>query len=175
MAMFDDLKQGLAEVDAFLSGEHTGAKVTIPAQVDVKIIRKRLNMTQAKFASAFGFSLDTIKHWEAGRRNPEGPARALLTVISKNPKLCSRHCIPKSPSTGRRLSSWYPIPPGTWVRQPIHSHEHRQARHPSRLSSQQERHVIRLLRRAGPLMYRVQDHRDDFGILTIGVPGHQFN
>jgi putative transcriptional regulator len=97
MAMFDDLKQGLAEVDAFLSGEHTGAKVTIPAQVDVKIIRKRLNMTQAKFASAFGFSLDTIKHWEAGRRNPEGPARALLTVISKNPNAVLSALHPEKP------------------------------------------------------------------------------
>src|SRR5580704_14097166 len=97
MAMLDDLKQGLAEVDAFLSGQDMGAKVTIPAQVDVKIIRKRLNMTQTKFASAFGFSLDTIKRWEAGRRTPEGPARALLTVISKNPRAVLAALHPESP------------------------------------------------------------------------------
>jgi putative transcriptional regulator len=97
MAMFDDLKQGLAEVDAFLSCQDTGAKVAIQAHVDVKTIRKRLNMTQAKFASVFGFSIDTIKHWEAGRRTPEGPARALLTVISKNPRAVLSALHPEKP------------------------------------------------------------------------------
>ena len=54
-------------------------------EVDVKAIRNRLGMTQAKFSDTFGFSLDAIKHWEGGRRTPEAPARTLLTVIDKNP------------------------------------------------------------------------------------------
>jgi|SRR5579871_521763 len=86
MAMFEDLKQGLAEVDAFLGGEQDGYKVTVPAQVDVKSIRKGLNLTQAKFSNLFGFSLDAVKHWEGGRRTPEASARAFLTVIANNPK-----------------------------------------------------------------------------------------
>jgi hypothetical protein len=51
----------------------------------VKSIRKGLNMTQAGFSDAFGFSLDAVKHWEGGRRTPEASARAFLTVISRNP------------------------------------------------------------------------------------------
>lgn len=31
---FEDLKAGLAEADAFMSGENTGAKVHIPAAID---------------------------------------------------------------------------------------------------------------------------------------------
>ncbi len=84
--MFEDLKQGLQEVDDFLGGKRAGFKVTVPADVDVKSIRKGLNMTQASFSDTFGFSLDAVKHWEGGRRTPEASARAFLTVIAKNPK-----------------------------------------------------------------------------------------
>lgn len=83
--MFDDLMNGLNEVDAFLAGEKKGFKVTVPAEVDVKEIRTKLHMTQARFSDTFGFSLDTVKHWEGGRRTPETPARAFLTVIARNP------------------------------------------------------------------------------------------
>ncbi|MEI9971217.1 MAG: NadS family protein [Ignavibacteriota bacterium] len=86
MAMFDDLKKGLHEIDDFLAGARDGYKVTAPAQIDVKGIRKGLHMTQARFSQTFGFSLDAVKHWEGGRRTPESSARAFLTVISKNPK-----------------------------------------------------------------------------------------
>ena len=84
-AIFNDLMRGLDEVDAFLAGENAGYKVNLPAEVDVKSIRKRLKMTQARFSSTFGFSLDAVKHWEGGRRTPESSARAFLTVIAKNP------------------------------------------------------------------------------------------
>lgn len=84
--VFQDLKNGLKEVDAFLSGETSGYKVSVPTDVDVKAIRGRLNMTQSKFSDVFGFSLDAVKHWEGGRRMPEAAARAFLTVIAKNPQ-----------------------------------------------------------------------------------------
>lgn len=83
--LFDDLMTGLDEVDAFLAGKTGGYKVNLPAEVDVKGIRKRLKMTQARFSRTFGFSLDAVKHWEGGRRTPESSARAFLTVIAKNP------------------------------------------------------------------------------------------
>lgn len=84
-AMFDDLMNGLNQVDAFLAGEKSGYRVSVPANVDVKGIRKRLHMTQARFSDTFGFSLDAVKHWEGGRRTPEFSARAFLTVIARNP------------------------------------------------------------------------------------------
>ena len=81
---FDDLKTGLDEVDTFLAGESVGYKVTLPAEVDVKSIRKRLKTTESRFSYTFGFSFDAVKHWEGGRRTPEASARALLTVIARN-------------------------------------------------------------------------------------------
>src|ERR1700747_1021527 len=82
---FEQMMDGLNDVEAFLAGEQEGFKAHVPQEVDVKAIRNRLGMTQAKFSDMFGFSLDAIKHWEGGRRTPEAPARTLLTVIDKNP------------------------------------------------------------------------------------------
>jgi putative transcriptional regulator len=82
---FEQMMDGLNDVEAFLAGEQEGFKAHVPQDVDVKAIRNRLGMTQARFSDTFGFSLDAIKHWEGGRRNPEAPARTLLTVIDKNP------------------------------------------------------------------------------------------
>jgi putative transcriptional regulator len=82
---FEQMMDGLNDVEAFLAGKQEGFKAHVPQEVDVKAIRSRLGMTQARFSNTFGFSLDAIKHWEGGRRNPEAPARTLLTVIDKNP------------------------------------------------------------------------------------------
>ena len=43
-------------------------------------------MTQEEFAGQFGFSINTLRHWEQGRRVPEGPTRAYLLVIDRDPK-----------------------------------------------------------------------------------------
>ena len=82
---FEEMMAGLSDVEAFLAGKQEGFKAHVPHEVDVKAIRNRLGMTQARFSDTFGFSLDAIKHWEGGRRTPEAPARTLLTVIDKNP------------------------------------------------------------------------------------------
>ena len=82
---FEQMMDGLNDVEAFLAGQQQGFKAYVPQAVDVKAIRNRLGMTQAKFSDTFGFSLDAIKHWEGGRRTPEASARTLLTVIEKNP------------------------------------------------------------------------------------------
>ena len=81
--VFDDMMTGLNEVESFLAGEEAGYKISVPAEVDVKAIRKKLNMTQSRFSDTFGFSLDAVKHWEGGRRTPESSARVLLTVIAR--------------------------------------------------------------------------------------------
>ncbi len=84
-AVFDKLMRGLEEAKAYMEGERKGYRVNVPPTVDVRSIRKGLHMTQAAFSNSFGFSLDAVKHWEGGRRTPEVPARAYLTVIQRNP------------------------------------------------------------------------------------------
>lgn len=60
--------------------------VHIPAEIDVKAIRCRLGLTQQQFAIRFGFSVNTLRHWEQGRRIPEAPTRAYLLVIDREPR-----------------------------------------------------------------------------------------
>lgn len=102
--LFDDLKTGLEEIDSFLAGKAAGFKVTLPTEVDVKSIRKRLKMTQSRFSDTFGFSLDAVKHWEGGRRTPESSARAFLTVIARNPGAVIEALHPESGKGSRRSS-----------------------------------------------------------------------
>jgi putative transcriptional regulator len=53
--------------------------------MDVRAIRTKLGMTQQQFAGEFGFSVNTLRHWEQGKRQPEGPTRAYLLVIDRAP------------------------------------------------------------------------------------------
>ncbi len=53
--------------------------------VDVKALRKKLGMTQAKFCKTFKLSIGTVRDWEQRRFVPEGPAHVLLTIIERDP------------------------------------------------------------------------------------------
>jgi|tagenome__1003787_1003787.scaffolds.fasta_scaffold18258826_1 putative transcriptional regulator len=80
------------EANAIARGEADPStyRVHVPDNLDVAKIRKRLNMSQNKFAARFGISPATLKDWEHNRRKPEGPARVLLMVIDKEPEAVSR-------------------------------------------------------------------------------------
>ena|SRR5688500_14312731 len=81
----DSIRRGLHEAIAYAAGDAdvSSYRVHVPSQVNVAAIRRQLDMTQAEFAARFGFSLDTLRHWEQGKRRPEGAARAYLTVIAR--------------------------------------------------------------------------------------------
>ncbi len=85
--LFEEMMQGLGEAQAFLEGERKGFIAHVPESVDVKGLRSRLRMSQSEFSSAFGFSVDAVRHWEAHRRTPEASARAFLKVIEFNPQM----------------------------------------------------------------------------------------
>lgn len=84
----DSIRRGLEEAIAYVEGpsDPDSYGVYIPETIDVKSIRMKIGMTQEEFAGRFGFSINTLRHWEQGRRVPEGPTRAYLLVIDRNPK-----------------------------------------------------------------------------------------
>ena len=84
----NSIRRGLAEAVAYAEGtaDKSLYRVHIPAKLDVKAIRGRLKMTQQQFAARFGFNIHTLRHWEQGRRRPEGPTRAYLLVIDREPE-----------------------------------------------------------------------------------------
>jgi DNA-binding transcriptional regulator YiaG len=54
---------------------------------DVAALRKFVGLTQARFARAMGISVHTLRNWEQGRRQPEGPAVALLRIAARHPRI----------------------------------------------------------------------------------------
>lgn len=84
------LIQGMTEALAFANGEATDAIVHIPDDINVRRIRKKLQMSQATFAAAFGFPVRTLQEWEQGRRMPSGAAKNFLYVIDQEPEAVSR-------------------------------------------------------------------------------------
>ena len=55
------------------------------AQMGVRDLRRRAQLTQIEFAARLGVPVETIRNWEQGKRAPRGPARALLAVIAHSP------------------------------------------------------------------------------------------
>ena len=84
---FKSIEAGLTEAIAHAKGRTIKARVHYPKAIDVKAIRAQVGMSQTEFASSFGISVGTLRHWERGDRAPHGPARVLLHVVSKQPKV----------------------------------------------------------------------------------------
>lgn len=83
---FESIAAGLGEAIEHASGKSSKATAHHFDPVDVKAIRAQVGMSQTEFAASFGISLGTLRHWERGDRQPHGPARVLLTVLSRQPK-----------------------------------------------------------------------------------------
>lgn len=82
-----EIIQGLEEIKAWKRGEKKLRifAVELPRAADVPAIRKELGLSQEQFAGFMGVSVSTLRNWEQERREPHGPARALLLVASKEP------------------------------------------------------------------------------------------
>lgn len=84
----DRILQGLQEALAHAQGETVpGLVVHVPAHVDVAAVRQRTGLSQTAFSRRIGVSPATLRNWEQGRRTPEGPARVLLALLDRNPRI----------------------------------------------------------------------------------------
>jgi putative transcriptional regulator len=76
----------IRQARAYARGEVSDGFVAhLPKEVDVRKIRRKLQLSQAQFARRFGFSPAAVRDWEQHRRQPERAARVLLLVISRDP------------------------------------------------------------------------------------------
>ncbi|OUD13892.1 NadS family protein [Thioflexithrix psekupsensis] len=87
---FESIRQGLTEAIEFAKGNKEKAIVHEFTPIDVKNIRVKVGMSQSEFASAFGISVSTLRHWERGDRTPRGAALVLLNIVAKEPKAVLR-------------------------------------------------------------------------------------
>jgi putative transcriptional regulator len=79
--------EGMQQAIAWARGENGDVRVTIVnvPEVDVRAVRATMGLSQAQFATKFGFSPATLRNWEQGRSRPDTPTRVLLAVIAKHP------------------------------------------------------------------------------------------
>lgn len=102
MSVYEGIMQGLQEAVDYTEGKITARRNKLsvtPLPVfkaeEIRVIRKRLDMTQAVFASFMGVSPKTVEAWERGINMPDGPARRVLSMIQADPFLPERYNIIK--------------------------------------------------------------------------------
>lgn len=87
---FDRLCDSIKQAGEIQRGQRKASRVFKHSAPDVKSIRNRLGLSQSRFAALIGVSSKTLQNWEQGRRAPEGPATALLTVVDREPEAVLR-------------------------------------------------------------------------------------
>jgi putative transcriptional regulator len=83
---FQKLVKSVTQMGSIIRGEKVPHRRTVLSTVDVKGLREKLQLTQKEFSGMIGVSIKTLQNWEQGRREPEGPAKALLRVVEKEPQ-----------------------------------------------------------------------------------------
>jgi DNA-binding transcriptional regulator YiaG len=70
---------------------------------DIVALRRFAKLSQKEFARALEISVHTLRNWEQGRRQPEGPAIALLKIAARHPQIV-RQAAARAPSAARVTS-----------------------------------------------------------------------
>lgn len=84
-----EILQGINEIKQFKKGTISLKTSKLSEPSPPKVIRSKLNLSQSDFARLLGVSIRTLQDWEQGRRNPQGPAIALLRIAEQHPEVFS--------------------------------------------------------------------------------------
>ena len=83
---FNLLCESIRQAGEIRHGVRKPSRTFVIDDPNPKAIRERLGLSQSRFASIIGVSVRTLQNWEQGRREPEGPAKALLRVVDREPQ-----------------------------------------------------------------------------------------
>lgn len=64
-----------------------GKRKDVEPRAHVVSVRLKSGLSQAEFAAVLGVSKRTVEQWEQGRREPSGPALALLRIAERHPEM----------------------------------------------------------------------------------------
>jgi putative transcriptional regulator len=85
-----EILDGINEIKQFKKGKLALRTQELSAPSPPKVIRLKLHMSQSAFAGLMGVSVRTLQDWEQGRREPQGPAVALLRIAEQHPEVFSQ-------------------------------------------------------------------------------------
>ena len=83
--LFGELVESMTQMDEIVRGARAPSREFHVDAVAVKRLRSEVGLSQPKFAALLHVDVGTLRNWEQGRREPTGPAKALLTAISRDP------------------------------------------------------------------------------------------
>jgi putative transcriptional regulator len=86
----DDIRRHMRE-DGYDPDEET----PIEDIISPAFIRKRLGMSQRQFAEAIHVPIATLQNWEQGRTLMDPSARALMTILAREPQAALRALRPQ--------------------------------------------------------------------------------
>ena len=82
-----EILDGINEIQQFKKGKLALRTHELSEPSPPKVIRLKLSMSQSEFAGLMGVSVRTLQDWEQGRREPQGPAVALLRIAEQYPEV----------------------------------------------------------------------------------------
>ncbi len=85
--LFHELLGSLKEAQAISKGRAKASRRIEVNQPDAKAVREQTGLSQSDFAKLMRVSVKTLQNWEQHRRNPTGPAAALLKIVSSAPEV----------------------------------------------------------------------------------------
>jgi putative transcriptional regulator len=83
---FAQLVESMKQMNEIVQGKRVPSRRFEVNAISVKKLRSKLGLSQPEFAALLHVDVGTLRNWEQGRREPTGPAKALLTAISRDPE-----------------------------------------------------------------------------------------
>ncbi|MCG8293911.1 NadS family protein [Pseudomonas entomophila] len=83
---FEELMQSVEQMDEIIQGQRQPSRQFEIDALQVRNIRKSTGLSQVRFAEMIDVQVATLRNWEQGRREPTGPAKALLRALHNDPE-----------------------------------------------------------------------------------------
>lgn len=83
---FERVLESVRQAGDISAGRRRASRAFNVISTDVQALRKRTQLSQPDFAALLGVEVSTLRNWEQGRREPTGPAKALLRAIRNDPE-----------------------------------------------------------------------------------------
>ena len=83
--LFERLSESMRQMNEIDRGERAPARERVVDTVAVREVRHAAKLSQTQFAALIGVQVGTLRNWEQRRREPSGPAKALIRAIRTDP------------------------------------------------------------------------------------------
>jgi putative transcriptional regulator len=85
-ANFDTLMESVKQAREISRGARKASRRFEVDSAAIKELRSQTKLSQPAFAGLLGVEVSTLRNWEQGRREPTGPAKALLRALRNDPQ-----------------------------------------------------------------------------------------